>query len=151
MPTQHEHTGDFYGITALLSAEDQALLQRVRSFMEEKVAPIITEHWARAEFPFEVIPDYAALGIAGGAYSGHGCAGRSMLLDGMVMLELARIDCSIATFHAVHSGLALAAGDAALRKDRRLWTHRAGRRLGRCPRPRDERAPRWRRLDPQWQ
>jgi glutaryl-CoA dehydrogenase len=107
MPTRHEHTGDFYGITALLSAEDQALLQRVRSFMEEKVAPIITEHWARAEFPFEVIPDYAALGIAGGAYSGHGCAGRSMLLDGMVMLELARIDCSIATFHAVHSGLAM--------------------------------------------
>jgi glutaryl-CoA dehydrogenase len=107
MPTKHEATGDFYGITALLSAEDQALLRRVRSFMEEKVAPIITEHWARAEFPFEVIPDYAALGIAGGAYSGHGCAGRSMLLDGMVMLELARIDCSIATFHAVHSGLAM--------------------------------------------
>ena len=34
-------------------------------------------------------------------------AGRSALLDGFVMLELARIDCSIATFHGVHSGLAM--------------------------------------------
>ncbi len=98
---------DFYRVADLLNAEDQALLRRVRTFMEEKVAPVITRHWARAEFPFELISDYAALGIAGVAYDGHGCAGRSTLLDGFVMLELARIDCSIATFHGVHSGLAM--------------------------------------------
>ena len=67
--------GDFYRVADLLDAEDQALLRRVRTFMEEKVAPIITRHWARAEFPFELIPNYAALGIAGVAYDGHGCAG----------------------------------------------------------------------------
>jgi glutaryl-CoA dehydrogenase len=71
------------------------------------VAPIITHYWARAEFPFELIPDYAALGVAGVAYDGYGCAGRSTLVDGFVIQELARIDCSIATFHAVHSGLAM--------------------------------------------
>jgi glutaryl-CoA dehydrogenase len=99
--------GDFYRLADLLAAEDRALLRRVRTFMEEKVAPIITRYWARAEFPFEVIPDYAALGIAGIAYDGSSCPGRSTLLEGFVMLELARIDCSIATFHAVHSGLAM--------------------------------------------
>ena len=98
--------GDFYRQADLLAAEDRALLRRVRTFMEEKVAPIITRYWARAEFPFEVIPDYAALGITGIAYKGFGCPGRSTLLDGFVMLELARIDCSIATFFGVHSGLA---------------------------------------------
>jgi glutaryl-CoA dehydrogenase len=99
--------GDFYRVADLLSAEDQSLLRRVRTFMEEEVAPVITKYWTRAEFPFELIPGYAALGVAGAAYRGYGCAGRSALLDGFVMLELARIDCSIATFHGVHSGLAM--------------------------------------------
>ncbi len=102
-----EVDGDFYRIAGLLDAEEQTLLRRVRSFMEEKVAPVITQYWTRAEFPFELIPGYAELGIAGLAYDGPGCAGRSMLLDGLVMLELARVDCSIATFHGVHSGLAM--------------------------------------------
>jgi glutaryl-CoA dehydrogenase len=99
--------GDFYRVADLLSADDQSLLRRVRTFMEEEVAPVITKYWTRAEFPFELIPGYAALGVAGAGYSGYGCAGRSTLLDGFVMLELARIDCSIATFHGVHSGLAM--------------------------------------------
>ena len=34
--------GDFYGIVGTLSQEDRSLLSRVRAFMEEKVAPIIT-------------------------------------------------------------------------------------------------------------
>jgi glutaryl-CoA dehydrogenase len=123
MPTQHDtgasqakadHRregctvgGDFYRVADLLSAEDRSLLRRVRTFMEEEVAPVITKYWTRAEFPFELIPGYAALGVAGAPYNGYGCAGRSALLDGFVMLELARIDCSIATFHGVHSGLAM--------------------------------------------
>jgi glutaryl-CoA dehydrogenase len=99
--------GDFYQIAGPLSAEDQALLRRVRAFMEEKIAPVITHYWRRAEFPFKLLPDYAALGIAGLAYRGYGCPGQGTLLDGFVMMELARVDCSIATFHGVHSGLAM--------------------------------------------
>jgi glutaryl-CoA dehydrogenase len=99
--------GDFYHIGQLVDASDQALLCRVRSFAEEKIAPSINHYWGRAEFPLELIKDYGALGIAGIAYQGSGCLGRSMLLDGLIMKELARIDCSIATFHGVHSGLAM--------------------------------------------
>jgi glutaryl-CoA dehydrogenase len=99
--------GDFYHIAQLVDASDQALLHRVRSFAEDKIAPTINHYWGRAEFPFELINDYGALGIAGVAYQGFGCLGRSTLLDGLIMKELARIDCSIATFHGVHSGLAM--------------------------------------------
>ena len=99
--------GDFYRIADLLGTEDQALLRRVRTFMEQEVSPVITRYWTRAEFPFELLPGYSALGVAGVGYQGYGCAGGSALLDGFVMLELARIDCSIATFHGVHSGLAM--------------------------------------------
>src|SRR5215217_3425169 len=100
-------SGDFYRTADALSPDDRKILTSVRSFAEERVAPIINDYWGRAEFPFELIPQYAALGIAGAGYSGYDCLGKSSLFDGFVMKELARIDCSIATFHAVHSGLAM--------------------------------------------
>jgi len=99
--------GDFYKIAQLTSPTDHALLGKVRRFAEEKVAPIINQYWGRAEFPFELVRAYGALGIAGAPYKGYGCLGASALTDGLIMLELARIDCSIATFHGVHSGLAM--------------------------------------------
>ena len=99
--------GDFYQVAQLVDATDQALLSRVRAFAEERVAPVINQYWGRAEFPFELIKEYGTLGIAGTPYRGFGCLGKSTLLDGLVMMELARIDCSVATFHGVHSGLAM--------------------------------------------
>jgi glutaryl-CoA dehydrogenase len=99
--------GDFYQITELLSEADQELLARVRAFMEEQVALIINGYWARAEFPFQIFPGLRELNIAGLPYQGYGCPGKTDLLDGLVAMELARIDPSIATFHGVHSGLAM--------------------------------------------
>src|SRR5215813_569588 len=99
--------GDFYKLAQLLDPADQAVLRKVRAFAEDKVAPIINHYWGRAEFPFELIADYGALGIAGTPYRGFGCPGKNTLLDGLIMMELARVDCSIATFHGVHSGLAM--------------------------------------------
>ena len=99
--------GDFYHISETLSEEDQDLLRRVRAFMETEVTPIINNYWTREEFPHQLIPGLAALGIAGLPYQGYGCPGKSSLLDGMVAMEMARVDCSIATFFGVHSGLAM--------------------------------------------
>lgn len=99
--------GDFYHISTVVSEEDQALLHRVRTFMETEVAPIINQYWIREEFPRQIIPGMAALGIAGLPYHGYGCPGKSTLLDGLVAMELARVDSSIATFSAAHSGLAM--------------------------------------------
>ena len=100
-------TGDFYSIATTVSDEDKAILARVRAFMEAEVAPIINDYWIRAAFPFELIPKLAALDIAGISYQGYGCAGRSTVLDGLIAVEMARIDASIATFFGVHSGLAM--------------------------------------------
>jgi alkylation response protein AidB-like acyl-CoA dehydrogenase len=99
--------GDFYHINAILSEEDQDLLFRVRTFMEDEVAPIINQYWIREEFPHQIIPGLAALNIAGLAYHGYACPGKSTLLDGMMAREMARVDSSIATFMGVHSGLAM--------------------------------------------
>jgi glutaryl-CoA dehydrogenase len=98
---------DFYALELLLDDQDQALLQRVRSFMEKTVQPIINRYWTRAQFPHEILPGLRELGIAGLPYDGYGCPGKSPLLDGMVAMELARVDPSIATFNGVHGGLAM--------------------------------------------
>ncbi|MGY1835667.1 acyl-CoA dehydrogenase family protein [Blastococcus sp. SYSU DS0510] len=100
-------TSDFYDLEALLDDEDRALLHRVRTFMDEQVTPIINEYWTRAEFPRQLIPAIAELGIAGVSIQGYGCRGRSPLLDGMIAMELSKGDPSIATFMGVHGGLAM--------------------------------------------
>src|SRR5262245_41110117 len=86
-PTLPADDGDFYQIAGLLSKDEQQLLARVRAFMEQQVAPIINHYWVRAAFPFDILPDFGALGIAGIPYHDYGCAGKSALLDGFVMME----------------------------------------------------------------
>jgi glutaryl-CoA dehydrogenase len=98
---------DFYELRELLPDEDRDLLERVRTLMEGRVAPIINRYWTRAEFPFELVQPWAELGLGGLPYEGYGCPGRSYLLDGLVAMETARVDCSFATWHGVHSGLAM--------------------------------------------
>ena len=99
--------GDFYRLRELLSPAEQQKLEQVREFMEAKVAPIVTEYWAAAAFPFDVVSGIRDLQIAGTGFQGYGCPGRSNLFAGYLAMELARVDCSIATFFGVHSGLAM--------------------------------------------
>src|SRR5580658_9510538 len=98
---------DFYQVTASLSDAQREVLERVRTFMEGQVAPVINKYWAEDSFPFELIPGIRDLKIAGAGYEGFGCAGGSTLLAGFIAMEIARIDCSCATFFGVHSGLAM--------------------------------------------
>jgi len=98
---------DFYLLDQTIEPEGRELLHRVREFMEKSVQPVINHYWTREEFPHDLLPGMRQLGIAGLAYSGYGCPGGGNLLDGMVAMELARVDPSIGTFFGVHSGLAM--------------------------------------------
>jgi glutaryl-CoA dehydrogenase len=98
---------DFYSLELLLDPAGRQKLQQVREFMEKEIEPVINRYWTREEFPRELIPAIGQLGIVGLAYDGYGCAGGGNLIDGMVAMELARVDSSIATFFGVHSGLSM--------------------------------------------
>jgi glutaryl-CoA dehydrogenase len=99
--------GDFYQFTESLNDADRAVLQKIRAFMEKSVAPVINKYWADDEFPFQLVPGFRDLKIAGLGYNGYECAGGSTLLAGFAAMEIARIDSSFATFFGVHSGLAM--------------------------------------------
>jgi len=94
-------------VAQTLNEEDNAIRLKVRAFMETEVEPIINDYWARDEFPFDLLPKLQALGIGGLPYQGYGCPGKSMMLMGFVMMEMARVDASISTFFGVHTGLAM--------------------------------------------
>ncbi|HEY1013384.1 MAG TPA: acyl-CoA dehydrogenase family protein [Herpetosiphonaceae bacterium] len=100
---------DFYQFAGLLTEEEQALRARVRQFCEREVIPSIGPYWERGEFPAELIPKLAALGVAGGTIAGYGCPGLSSVAAGLVSMELGRADGSVATFFGVTSGLAMGA------------------------------------------
>jgi glutaryl-CoA dehydrogenase len=56
---------DFYCLAETLNAEEMALLQQVRAFMETKVAPITNKYWIENSFPFELLPAINELNLGG--------------------------------------------------------------------------------------
>lgn len=88
---------DFYQLYHDLTPEDFITIQKVRTFMEEHVAPIINDYWLKDEFPFEILQHYDNIGWIES----------SQLLKGLILMEMARVDPSIATFFLVQNGLAV--------------------------------------------
>ncbi|MGX5819773.1 acyl-CoA dehydrogenase family protein [Chitinophaga lutea] len=99
--------GDFYELHLRLSDEERAIQMKVREFMEREVQPIVNHYWLRDEFPFELIPKFAELNLCGVTYEGYGCPGLPFLMEGIIAMEIARVDSSIATFFGVQSGLSM--------------------------------------------
>lgn len=99
--------GDFYNLSHTLTKEERDLQLKVRAFMETEVKPIVDKYWLEAEFPFQIIEKLAELNICGTTYTGYGCPGLSNIMEGILAMEMARIDTSISTFFGVQSGLAM--------------------------------------------
>jgi glutaryl-CoA dehydrogenase len=112
-------TTDLYLSDELLTGEERALRDQLHDFCAREVTPIINDYWERAEFPFELVPKIAELGLAGGVITGHGCPGMSATAAGLVSMEWARADGSIGTFFGVHSNLAMQSIDMLGSKEQR--------------------------------
>jgi Acyl-CoA dehydrogenase, N-terminal domain len=69
---------------------------------------VVSSYWERGEFPFELVPKIAAFNlVADHNMRDHGCRPMSAVGAGLVMMELSRIESSVATFFALHLGLAM--------------------------------------------
>jgi len=99
--------GDFYHLGHTLDERERGLQLKVRHFMETEIKPIVNRYWLKGEFPFEIIPKLAELNICGVTYEGYGCPHLPFLMEGVLAMEMARVDASISTFFGVQSGLAM--------------------------------------------
>ena len=48
-----------------MTAEERAIVARVRTYMESRVRPVINKFWSEDAFPFELLPAFRALNIGG--------------------------------------------------------------------------------------
>jgi glutaryl-CoA dehydrogenase len=100
---------DYLGLDALLSAEELAWRDTVRTFVRDRIKPNIKDWYENAVFPVEIVPEMGRLGLLGAHLSGYGCPGRSAVEYGLAALELEAGDSGLRTFVSVQGSLAMSA------------------------------------------
>ena len=98
---------DYFLMKEQLTGDELELMYKVRKFGETEILPVVNPYWERGEFPFELVPRLAGLNIVGDTMVGYGTTPMSAVGAGLLAYELSRVDGSIATFFAVHVGLAM--------------------------------------------
>src|SRR2546421_13004982 len=98
---------DLYNIDRLLSEEERMVRDTVRKFVNDRVLPIIGEHFEAGTLPRELIPEIAELGLLGMHLEGYGGAGLSAVCYGLACQELEAGDSGLRSFVSVQGSLAM--------------------------------------------
>ncbi|MHB2154764.1 acyl-CoA dehydrogenase family protein [Caldithrix abyssi] len=99
---------DFLGVFEQLSEEERMIMESLRAFVDEQYLPIIREYHARGEFPFEMVPQLAELGLFGITIpEEYGGAGLSYFIYGLAMQELERGDSGLRSLASVQNSLVM--------------------------------------------
>jgi glutaryl-CoA dehydrogenase len=98
---------DLYNVRGLLAEEERMVQDSVARFVDDRVLPIIQEHFENHTFPRELIPELASLGLLGSSLKGYDCAGLNAVSYGLICQELERGDSGIRSFVSVQSSLCM--------------------------------------------
>ncbi|MBM5812813.1 MAG: acyl-CoA dehydrogenase [Gammaproteobacteria bacterium] len=98
---------DLYDVRSTLSDEEQLVQDSVARLVDERVLPVIQQHFEEHTFPRDLVPEMAALGLLGSSLEGYGCAGMNAVCYGLICQELERGDSGIRSFVSVQSSLCM--------------------------------------------
>jgi len=98
---------DFYRTDDLLTEEERLVRSTVGRFVDQRFLPIIADHYERATFPLEIVPELASLGVFGMHLQGYGAAGMSNVMYGLACQELERGDSGLRSFVSVQGSLCM--------------------------------------------
>jgi len=99
---------DYYDLDELLADEAKAIRDEVRAFITDEVQPVIEKYAQRSEFPRELIPKFAELGLLGpGVPAEYGGRGHSGTIYGLMMQEVERGDSGLRSFCSVTGSLVM--------------------------------------------
>ena len=99
---------DYYMIDDLLSDEHKLIRESIRSYVKEKLSPIIEDYAQRADFPKHIIKELGAIGAFGPSLpSEYGCGGLDEISYGIIMQELERCDSGIRSTASVQGSLVM--------------------------------------------
>jgi len=99
---------DYYLLDELISEEHLLIRESVRGWVNKELLPIIEDHAQRADFPHQLIPGMAQLGLFGPTIpEEYGGAGLDYLAYGIMMQELERGDSGIRSAASVQGSLVM--------------------------------------------
>jgi glutaryl-CoA dehydrogenase len=98
---------DFLGFETLLTDREKDAITVVRTFLDERVRPVIDHYWERAEFPHDLVEPLMATDVGRFGWPETTPFENSAVFRGLVSMELSRVDASISTFVGVQEGLAM--------------------------------------------
>jgi glutaryl-CoA dehydrogenase len=98
---------DFYNMDGLLSDEEKMVRDTVRAWVDERVLPIIEDHYMAGTFPTELIREMGEMGFLGANIQGYECPGLNNVCYGLICQELERGDSAIRSFASVQGSLVM--------------------------------------------
>lgn len=102
-------TNDLIDFDALLTCDELARRDSVRSFVDNQLRPHVAEWYESATFPLHIVTELGRMGLLGMHLTGYGCPGASAVEYGLVNAELEAADSGIRTFLSVQGSLAMSA------------------------------------------
>jgi glutaryl-CoA dehydrogenase len=97
-----------FAIDSLLSEEEQAIRDVVKTFVDNRIRPSISDWFETGELPArELALELGALGVLGMHLDGYGCAGTSAVAYGLACTELEAGDSGIRSLVSVQGSLAM--------------------------------------------
>lgn len=97
-----------FSIDHLLSEEERAIRDVVRSFIDAQVRPYVADWFEAGSIPArELAKGFGELGLLGMHLHGYGCAGTSAVAYGLAALELEAGDSGIRSLVSVQGSLAM--------------------------------------------
>ncbi|MGQ0764329.1 MAG: acyl-CoA dehydrogenase family protein [Gemmatimonadota bacterium] len=101
-------TSDLFNIDSALTEEERAVRDSVRSWVDDRVMPVIGKAYIDGRFPRELIPEMGAHGFFGANLpEKYGCAGLNNVSYGLIMQELERGDSGVRSFASVQGALVM--------------------------------------------
>ncbi|EYF00357.1 acyl-CoA dehydrogenase family protein [Chondromyces apiculatus] len=94
-------------VDPLLTEEERMIRDTVRRFVRERYLPRAAELFAKEEFPVDLIPEIAEMGLLGASLTGYGCAGMNAVSYGLAIAELEYGDSGLRSFASVQGSLAM--------------------------------------------
>ena len=115
-----QHPFELYDIDHLLTAEEIAIRDTVRRYVDDRIRPEIDRWFESGEIPArELAREMGAMGLLGMHLTGYGCAGLGAVDYGLACLELEAGDSGIRSLVSVTGSLAMYAIHAFGSEDQR--------------------------------
>src|SRR5262245_47719551 len=107
MPREPLPLDELVAIDPLLTEEERLMRDSVRRFVRERYLPRSAELFAKEQFPTDLIPEIAQMGLLGASLTGYGCAGMNAVAYGLALQELEFGDSGLRSFVSVQGSLAM--------------------------------------------